>query len=52
MNDTKAAIIDALGGFAEDFDIDGIDMELFNLDLTVESDEFWAIVSQFDLVSA
>lgn len=48
MNDTKALIIEALGEFAQEFDVDGIDMELYQRGLDVESEEFWGIVSRFD----
>lgn len=51
MNDIKATIIKVLGEFAEGFDIDGIDMALYKLGLTVESDEFWDVVAEFDMVA-
>lgn len=51
MNDSKARIIESLGEFAEEYDIDGIDMELYQLGLDVECDEFYEIVSRFDLVA-
>jgi len=48
MNATQFKITEVLGEFAGNFNIDAIDMELYQRDLTVDADEFWEVVAKYD----